>query len=167
MGSRHRVYLAPDHLLLVELTGFHENYRRCFLSEIQTIVIRRTATGKLLNLGLMTIALCFLGAALAIGDPDTKLAYGIIVALLMLGVGVNFWLGPTCRCWIQTTAARHRVYALGRLRKARQCIAILQPQLLQSQASLFPTPVESPAVAESPEPPNASPSESENPSPSS
>ena len=41
LGS-HSLWIGEDHLLLVELRGFTETYRRFYFRDVQAIILRRT-----------------------------------------------------------------------------------------------------------------------------
>ena len=49
LGKLHSLWLAEDHLLVVESTGYSEEYTRYYLKDIQAIISRRSSRGKALN----------------------------------------------------------------------------------------------------------------------
>ena len=62
-----RVYLARDHLLVVDCSGMEERYRHFLLTDIQAILIRRTVYGQVLSLTLALLGSLFLAIGISIG----------------------------------------------------------------------------------------------------
>jgi len=65
--QRQELWLAPDHLLLVEHNGFVERYKRFYLRDIRLLVLCRTPAGLILN-GVLTLLLV-LSVLLLLGIP--------------------------------------------------------------------------------------------------
>jgi hypothetical protein len=132
-----RLYLGPDHLLLVTSSGYSESYRRFYLRDIQAITVRKTVRGQVWNsilafLTLLAVIIAFQlsGAAMFIWSGIA----GILLALL----AVNFGRGPTCLCQIRTAVQIRPLPPLNRLRRARRVIAQLRPLIVAAQEPMSP-----------------------------
>ena len=132
-----RLYLAADHLLLVASTGFTESYKRFFFRDIQSIRLRKTSAGMIINgvLGFFTALFALIGASVG------GVAQGVLfsIAGLLLGLmALNFASGPTCVCEIQTAVQTRRIPPLGRLPRARKVIAQIKPLIEGAQETVAP-----------------------------
>ena len=132
-----RLYLGPDHLLLVTSSGFTESYRRFYLRDIQAITLRKSVRGQVWNgiWGFLTlmgaiIAFQLSGAAMFVWFGIA----GIFLALLL----VNFGRGPTCLCQVRTAVQTRPLPPLNRLRRARKVIAQLRPAIAAAQEPMSP-----------------------------
>lgn len=131
-----RLYLGPDHLLLVEIEGYDEKYRRFYFRDIQTIAVRRDMRRLAVNLllgviwGLLSLAL--------IGPALQGLFYplGIASSLFLLLILVNTLRGATCAAYISTAAGTKRLYALHRIPLARRCLQEIRPLIQRAQEDL-------------------------------
>jgi len=135
--QRQELWLAPDHLLLVEHNGFVERYKRFYLRDIRLLVLCRTPAGLILN-GVLTLLLV-LSVLLLLGIPfefadDSGWAIlagilGIVAVVPLIGIPLNTIFGPTCACRLHTAVHAEGLYALGRLRTANRVIAMLRERI--------------------------------------
>ena len=131
------VWLGDDHLLLVTSSGYSEEYRRFFFSDIQAFTISKTPRGAIVNgvFGGLTI----LFGALGFATPNPGALFLWVVALICgMTVAINAALGPTCSLQVQTAIARHPLPPLNRLRRARKVLARIQPLIVAAQGELLP-----------------------------
>jgi hypothetical protein len=134
-----RLYQGPDHLLQVSSTGYSENYRRFFYRDIQALIVRRTN-------GQITFAVLWGVLALLFGLPATVLAANnaiegaivmfVFAGLFLAGLVINWLLGPTCACDIQTAVQIERLPTLRRIRSAQQFLQRLKGQIEAQQGPL-------------------------------
>jgi len=137
-------WLAPDHMLVVEVVGYVERYRRFRYGDIQALIIRRTRTAEILR-GILTglaVLLAILESwfvASRVGGawdtPDTVAAAllgGLLVAAL-LSLIVNLVRGPTCVCHLLTAVRTHELPRLVRWRKAQAALETLRPLVESAQ----------------------------------
>jgi len=131
-----RLYLGPDHLLLVEIEGYDEKYRRFYFRDVQTIAVRRDMRRMGLNLALGIIwgllSLALIGPAL----QGWFYPLGIASSLFILLILVNTLRGATCAAYISTAAGTKRLYALHRLPLARRCLQEIRPLIQRAQEDL-------------------------------
>ena len=129
-----RLYVGPDHLLLVGSTAWSESYRRFYFRDIQAVIIRTSAWGKIQN--AVWALLFFLVAIIAIQVSDIgAIIAWIIASLFALGLIVNTLRGPTCVCHIQTAVQTTKLSPLGRVRRAQQFLVQLKPLIANIQGA--------------------------------
>ena len=127
--SRGSLWLAADHLLYVESTGYTENYKRFYFRDIQSFTLQKTGEGTAINFVLSILFFLFaLGAILTQG-------FGLLIPAGFFGVLllVNLQLGATCRCYLRTAVQMEQLTSLGRVRKAQKIFARLHPLITTAQ----------------------------------
>jgi hypothetical protein len=99
VGLRQRLYQAADHLLVVQSTGFTEDYRRLFYRDIRCVVVRKTQRYIWMNvvLGVIIFLLC-----LTRFSPLPWLVVGIFCFIPVVMLIVNVVRGPSCTCQVTT-----------------------------------------------------------------
>ena len=128
-----KLYRAEDHLLQVISTGFTESYHRFYFADIQSITIRKTHLGKIVNAVLGAFMLIFSSLSFA---PNAEAAAVFLVGLFGIPLVFNIALGPNCVTHIQTAVQRQKLSSLGRLRHARKALKILLPHIEAAQGEL-------------------------------
>jgi len=149
-------WVGPDHLLVVVMSGYVENYRRFMYSDIQALIVRKTRLHYLLGFAAAFVAICCFWGAFSVvqGSAFTSLSVDALIGfmvLLTLGaiglmiVFVNWLKGPSCICQLRTAVQTRTLPHLGRWRRAQQLIEELRPLILAAQpaGSPQPSPVES------------------------
>ena len=138
--NRYQLWLGEDHLLHLSWTHFSESYKRFYLKDIQTIVISRTISGRILNivLGILLLISTLLCWPLASGAGITiqVMIFGTFAPMFAILLGWNTLFGPTCRCCLHTAVQVEELPSLGRLRSARKAFAILQSAIEAAQGRL-------------------------------
>ena len=129
-----RLYVGPDHLLLVGSMAWNESYRRFYFRDIQAVIIRPSVWGKIQN--AVWALMLFLAAIIAIqvSDVGAVIAW-IIASLFALGLIVNTLRGPTCVCYIQTAVQTTKLSPLDRVRRAQKFLAQLKPLIASIQGT--------------------------------
>ncbi len=129
------LWLARDHLLLVDTGLAHETYRRFYFRDIQTLVLRRT-NDYLGWAGVFALVMLFLG-----GMAGGQLFGWRRPWLVLLGGAGAFLLlhlarGPTCAVHLTTTLGTQALPPLVRLRQARRVLERLRPLIEEAQGSM-------------------------------
>ena len=141
-GLMSQLWLGADHLLHLTSSGYTETYRRCYLREIQSLLIvhtpRRTYIAIILAVLMWIIAMIMLMNGSGWGG------YGILTAVFVPFFLWNYLLGAGCRVVVITAVQPERVPSLSRLPKTRRIIAELKPLIEAAQAELTVPPVEEP-----------------------
>ncbi len=133
--GKNTLWLGKDHLLSIHSTGFSEHYRRFYYDDIQAIITRKTATGKICNIVLSVLGGSFM-LAFALTSGILSGFYGVLAGLVIFFLLINWLLGPTCVCHVRTAVQTERLTSLDRLRTARKAINLLKPMIEQVQGAL-------------------------------
>jgi hypothetical protein len=138
VALRTRIYEGPDHLLLLQSTGYTEEYKRVFYRDIRYVVCRKDKSQ--LYQGITSALLLF--GALALGLVDVPWTIVISLSFLpLLWFIVNLLRGPTCRCYVNTDVQTLEIPVPRRIGKIPALITFLnskagegQPQVEQVQS---------------------------------
>jgi hypothetical protein len=139
LGGSSQIWLAVDHLLLVETAWFVQNYRRFRLSEIQAILVSRRPSRivwqtALLTLTILALAWCFRPAA----GWFARLAGGVVFGGALLAELADLARGPSCRVTLRTAVSAVRLRPLSRMRYAESFLADVGPAVETAQAGMEP-----------------------------
>ena len=129
-----QLWLGSDHLLHVTSTGYTENYRRCYLRDIQTMLIVHTSSRTYIALTLF--ALAAIPAIILTANGGGPMGYGIVVAVALPFFIWNHLLGEGCRVVVVTAVQQEKVPSLSRLPKTRRVLAELKVLIEAAQADL-------------------------------
>ncbi len=136
--SRCSLYLGDDHLLAVESTGFSEDYKRFYFSDIQAIITRKTRRGALWSIILALMIACFFTGALFLEGESLRILFWILSGMFLAFLLINVFRGPTCVCHMTTAVQQDQLPSLNRLRVARRVIEMLRPAIEAVQGKLSP-----------------------------
>ncbi len=136
-ARRSRLWLGQDHLLCIESQWYTENYRRFYFRDIQAVIIRKTISGKIINLVLGLLALLALLPAFGNtgGWQTFWIIWGGVFSFFLL---LNTFAGPTCVCHMRTAVQTEELPSLRRLRRARKVLARVRPLIAEAQGQLSP-----------------------------
>ena len=134
---RNSLWLADDHLLLVDSTRFSETYKRFYLRDIQTILVRR-APRFVLSVYWLLVALAAFVVLLIGLNPSRQPLFWTGVAILS-GEALYLYLASvfqSCVCHLITRANNVELLALVRLRSASRFVEIMVPHIVAAQGAL-------------------------------
>jgi hypothetical protein len=137
-GTRADLWLGPDHLLVVDSSGYSETYKRFYFKDIQGIVMRPTIVGRVTNAVLgLPLVLLIIGALAAEQTEDMFLClfFGAFFAIPLV---VNLVKGATCQTELFTAVQSEELVSLHRVRLTRKVLAQLQPLIAAAQGELKP-----------------------------
>jgi hypothetical protein len=137
-------WIGPDHLLVVVMAGYVENYQRFMFSDIQGLIVRKTKVHYLPGFAAAAVAIgCLLGVIKVAPDFSWRnlgsgAVTGFFVLLTLAVVAVSLvllnWIkGPSCVCHVRTAVQTHPLPHIGRWRKAQQLVAEITPLLMAAQ----------------------------------
>lgn len=139
VGLMTQLWLGEDHLLHVTSTGYTENYRRCYLRDIQTMLIVHTAGRTYVALTIFVLAA--IPAIILTANDSGPMGYGIVVAVALPFFIWNYLLGEGCRVVVVTAVQQEKVPSLSRLPKTRRVLAELKVLIEAAQVELVQEPV--------------------------
>ncbi|HWW02261.1 MAG TPA: hypothetical protein VNZ64_21345 [Candidatus Acidoferrum sp.] len=134
--SRSSLWLAKDHLLCIDTTGYTETYKRFHYRDIQAVIIRKTESWKVLAAILGAIAGVFALIAVFGGGPIVAWIFGSLAGFFLLGAILDLTAGPSCTCHLRTAVQTEELPSLIRVRRARKTLNRLRPLLTQAQGWL-------------------------------
>jgi len=134
VGTMSRLWLGPDHLLHVNSTGYTENYRRCYLRDIQSMLI--VHTGRRTYIALILAVLMGIVALILRYNFSGWTGYAILAGVFLPLFLWNHLLGAGCRVVVITAVQQERIPSLCRLPKTRRVVAELTPLIEAAQAEL-------------------------------
>ncbi len=134
---RNTLWLGSDHLLQVDSTRFSETYKRFYLRDIQTVIIRKTAR---FVLPYYWVALAGM-ALIALMFGLTPLRQGLFwpAVAILAGVAVYLYIASvfqSCACHLITRVNKVELPSLFRLRSARQFVSVVAPRIAAAQGEL-------------------------------
>ncbi|MBZ5601361.1 MAG: hypothetical protein LAO79_03560 [Acidobacteriia bacterium] len=156
-----QLWLAPDHLLLVQSTRFSERYQRFSLADIQAVIVTELPEQMAYQFVVLAAVIGCVAGFLSVSAMFGKIVFAAMAAIA-LGIMIgNIALGPRCRCHLQTAVSYERLAPVRRVRAARVFLQKIIPVIETVQGTLAPdraaqiefpaTPVEKPpAVPDAP-----------------
>ena len=124
-AARARMLTAPDHLLIMQSTFFTEEYKRVFFRDIRYIDVQRTSGQEWMA---VISAILTLLIALLYFVYLPVIAVVIFCSPFALWVIINIYLGPTCKCQINTSVQTLQLPAPRRVKKVPPLIAYIRTQ---------------------------------------
>lgn len=137
IGTYKSLWLAEDHFMQVESSGYSESYQRFQFSDVQGFFIqassRRLYWNLFWSLWALVAAIPFIFALVEEEVPGASLVFLIIAAGFLLS---NNLLGPSCRVYLVTKVQTLHLAGVARRRKANAVLGRLQPLIERAQSSL-------------------------------
>lgn len=153
--GRSSFWLGPDHLLVVEVAGAVEKYRRFYFRDIQAVIIQKTNVRLWWGIGWSVLLLFSLLGFLmsAVGErDDVGLAFSAVFSFFFgLGLFLTFFFGQTCVVLLRTAVQTQALPNISRRKKATLLLAQLPPAVLAAQTA-SPSPVSAGEPGPSPGP---------------
>lgn len=149
IASYNSLWLGPDHLLVLNSTGYNETYRRIQFRDIQaffTVESERRGTWALVWGVFAGISAFVLLASLITGRAPVFSA--IFTGLGFVALIWNHLLGPGCRVHVITGVQTLRLPSLVRTKKARRVLGKLAPLIEAAQRDLQVPVTSTPPVEE-------------------
>lgn len=132
--SKSSLWLAKDHLLVIDTSGYTESYKRFRFRDVQALVLCRTDSWLYRAVILAGLASLSGLLAIVIGGPIAAWIFGIIAALFGFFLLVDLIAGPTSKCYLRTAVQTEPLASLSRLRRAERVLSTLRPLILQAQS---------------------------------
>ena len=159
-GARHwfrisSLFQGREHLLLVQNSGFSEEYKRFYFRDIQAFLLRPSprllgwsVVWALFCLGSLWLAYEVYGWNYTPGSWSRLLSPAFLLGawsfwfgpvFFLVCLAINLGLGPSCVCHVKTAIQTVEV-PITRFRKARKVMERLQPLIEQAQQNLSSAP---------------------------
>ncbi len=141
VASYRSLWMAADHLLLVNSTGYSEDYQRIQYSDIKGFFVMPSDRRLYWHVPWV-ICLLFSGVFLANTLYSGKQPYvsGAFLSLSLVFIVWNQMLGPGCTTFVVTGVQTAPLPSLVRRRKAHGVLARLQPRIAGLQAGMLAPP---------------------------
>ncbi|HVO99914.1 MAG TPA: hypothetical protein VMT15_17700 [Bryobacteraceae bacterium] len=146
LTGRHRslfgfsqLWLAPDHVMLLQSSRFTEQYKRFALSDIQSIVVTELPPRAVAQAVIILAALAWMGLWFTVDSRFAKWVIEISGTLALLIAIVDIARGQRCRCVLHTRVSREPLEPVSRMRIARRFLAEIRPRIEALQGVLPPT----------------------------
>jgi hypothetical protein len=130
---RKRLWLGPDHILMVRSHVLSEEYRRFYFADIEALVVAEVESpprfyGAVLSViaAVLTLGLIVAGHAIT----------AVVCGLIGIGLTVFTFTRPLVRCSLKTRVSREFLPSLKRLETARRVIAMLKTEIENVQGAL-------------------------------
>jgi len=141
VGATSRLYLADDHLLRVNSSGWSEKYRRFYFNDIQALNISLNTGQKFWVAIHITICALFLLWLLAIDSTGWRIFVGCCALFFAVKAVIHLARGPMCMTQIRTRIGAEPLPSLKRWKKASQVLELLRPRIQAAQGALNPADV--------------------------
>ena len=134
-----RIWIGPDHLLMVESTGISEKYKRFFFKDIQAIRLLKTKT-TLYSL-IFVSSLFLLTAALGVwswnGTSQELVIFPALICLVLLYYLIRLFIqGPSCECWIYSSVQKEKIKPVTKVKTGKKLLGLLVPKIEALQGTL-------------------------------
>lgn len=139
--GRSSFWLGPDHLLVVEVAGAVEKYRRFYFRDIQAVIIQKTNKRLWWSIGWSVVLLLSLAALLDTAwgmesrDVGAVVFCGVLSFFFGLGLLMTFLSGPTCVVLLRTAVQTQALPNLSRRKKAEVLLTQFSPAILTAQTA--------------------------------
>lgn len=151
-----QLWLAPDHILLLNSSQLAEDYKRFAFTDIQSIVITELPSRLVPQIIMVLASLAWMGLWFAVFFPFFKWFF-VITGMLALSVAMrDIARGPRCRCYLHTRVSKELLAPVSRMKIAARFLAAVRPMTEAVQGSLAPQQLDSiatPFIPSEPEPP--------------
>lgn len=141
-GAGQRLYLGPNHVLILRLYGTTEEAHRFYYKDITALRCQKTRkhlVQSALYLALLLGPWLVLGRMPGVLEPQLYIAatFSVFGAVLLFA---NLFRGPTCRTWLHTANHTEPLPGLGRYRAARKALRALHERVEAVQGPAAGTP---------------------------
>ncbi|WP_138223126.1 hypothetical protein [Nibricoccus aquaticus] len=136
-GTYKSLWLAEDHLMQVDSSGYTESYQRFQFSDIQGFFVMSSSRRAYWNL-IWILWAVIAGIPVLSSVVDAEMP-GVSLVFLFIATVFLIWnnaLGPSCRVYLVTKVQTLHLGALARRRKANRVLGRIQPLIESAQRSL-------------------------------
>lgn len=143
-----QLWLAPDHILMVDSSRFVERYRRFALSDVQAIVVTGLPARTPWQIAALGLSILWTLAAFTAATLFLKIVIGVSGALAVALSIADIAAGPRCLCHLQTAVSRELLAPVSRLRVADRFLARVRPAIEAVQGPIAPDQIAAASVSD-------------------
>ncbi len=136
IGGYTQLWLASDHILLLNNSRIAEEYKRFALSDIQSIVVTRLPPQIVLQIVMIVAALAWMALWFTVDSHFGKWTFLVTGVLALLIPVIDIARGPRCRCYLNTRVTSERLSPVSRMSIAHKVLPILRPMIEAVQGTL-------------------------------
>ncbi len=129
--SKHTLWMASDHLLVVHSNRVSERYQRVYFKDIQALIVEELDyRSKQYVWGGLTAMMIMILVILVFRRSYWWIPINFLMLLFPLGMLMTI---AECRCYAQTALGRYRLGALQRNETLQNALSILTPRIMETQ----------------------------------
>ena len=135
--GHHTLWQGDDHLLQIYSRFGVEDYKRYYFDDIQALITRKTASGRIQNIVCGGLSGLFFVLAVAFGGGWIYFHSAVAAAILLILL-INVLRGPTCETVLLTAVQTEKLYSLHRLKKTELVMNRLRSIIESRQGRIDP-----------------------------
>ena len=134
-----RLYLGPNHLLLLNRKSTREVARRFYYEDITALRCHPTRWGYYIDGTFVAVAALLWLNYLISPSAGIGSAFAAVTATVIAGIALltNWLRGPTCETWLHTANHTERLSSLGRYNTALRALGKLHDRIVAAQEARF------------------------------
>ena len=132
-----RLWLAPDHIMLLISSRFAEDYKRFAFADIQSIVVTESPSRVVPQVAMVLAAVVWMSLWFAVHLRFFKWTFLVTGALALLWSIVDIARGQRCRCYLHTRVSKELLAPVSRMSIARRFVATVRPRIETAQGVLL------------------------------
>ena len=133
--GKYTLWQGSDPLLQVYSRVGVEEYKRFYFNDIQAVITRKTAVGKIQNIVMGCLVLIFILPAISLAG-GWFLFYAIVPAVMFLLLLIGLFKGPTCETKLMTAVQTEKLHSLHRLKNTSKVMDSLRVNVHRTQGTL-------------------------------
>ena len=135
--GHHTLWQGHDHLLQIYSRFGVEDYKRYYFDDIQAIITRKTASGRIQNIVSGALSGLFFFLAISFGGGWIYFHSAVAAAILLILL-INVLRGPTCETVLLTAVQTEKLHSLHRLKKTEPVMNRLRSIIEGRQGRIDP-----------------------------
>jgi hypothetical protein len=133
-----QLWLAPDHILLLDSSRFAQDYKRFALSDIQSIVVTELPSRVVPQVIMLLAAVSWTSLWFAVNLAFFKWTFAVTGAIAVLWSIRDIARGQRCRCYLHTRVSKELLPPVSRMKVAHTFLGKIRPMIEAAQGSLLP-----------------------------
>jgi hypothetical protein len=131
-----RLWLAPDHILLLISSRFAEDYKRFAFADIQSIVVTESPSRVVTQIVMILAAISWMSLWFAVNLAFFRWTFVVTGAMALVWSIIDVARGQRCRCYLHTRVSKELLTPVSRMSIARRFLATVRPRIEAVQGVL-------------------------------